>query len=337
MKGIDLARQLAWLISVDSGHTYQQALPMVKNFYSGSRAILDQDVIDHLKTAPHVTDMLWQHDAIRQFQCQFGSWLLAHSKNTITGLERFQPDISQGSTQAFDSFYSHYANKRMVFFQGEYFYHVLTAKYLNRQYRCINDHRDLAFGDVLAISMPFCDTGSVVPDLEEILRHCDHNDIPVLIDASYFSIADDIHLNLDHPSIKTVAFSLSKTFPVAHARIGMRYIPKDWEDGQLLHSRINYNNRLSASLGSHIINRFPSDYITKKYRDFYDRLVEILELTPGNSVLFADGSQDYSNYGRKSLLETYGLDMDHRLYRNRICLTQLLEKQHLVARMLEKL
>jgi hypothetical protein len=127
-----------------------------------------------------------------------------------------------------------------------------------------------------------------------------------------------------------VAFSLSKTFPVAHARVGMRYTRPDHRDGQKLHSSINYDNRITAAVGSAIIEHFSSDWVVDNYQKCYDRLVEILSLTPGDSVLFAEGDVSWQEYGRKSLLETYKLDLDFKLFRNRICLTQLLENIDLV-------
>ena len=50
-----------------------------------------------------------------------------------------------------------------------------------------------------------------------------------------------------------------------------------------------------------------------------------MHLTPGDSIMFASGNHMWTEYSRKNLLEVYGLDLDYRLFKNRICLTQLLE------------
>jgi aspartate/methionine/tyrosine aminotransferase len=167
-------------------------------------------------------------------------------------------------------------------------------------------------------------------DLEEILNFCDQQGVPVLLDCSYYTIASNINIDLNHSCIDTVAFSLSKTFPIAHARVGMRYTRPTWQDGQKLHKNINYNNRLTAGVGLALIQEYSSDYVVNKYQEHYDYLVDLLGLTPGNSIMFADGDATWLEYGRKGLLETYGLDFDYRLFRNRICLTQLLENIELV-------
>jgi len=337
MQGIDLARQFAWVIACNNNLGYEDGAVFVKNFYSGSRAIRDPAVLQHLESAPTVIELLHQHDAIEHFQSLFGPWLLANRHNTIQGLDQFVPDISQGATQAFDSFFLRYADHRITFLQGEYFYHVLSAQYLNRPYACINDYTVLGHRDLLVLSWPFCDTGSTPDHAEQILDHCDRVGIPVLLDCAYFPLAQGIHLNLNHDSIKIVAFSLSKTFPVAHARIGMRYVRSEIMDGQRLHSNINYDNRISAGLGLHIIECFDSDYISVKYQKLSQLLSQSLGLVSSQSVIFADGDQTWSMFGRKGLLDTYGLDMDYRLFRNRICITALLENKDLICKVLEHL
>ena len=131
-------------------------------------------------------------------------------------------------------------------------------------------------------------------------------------------------------------FSLSKTFPVAHARIGMRYTRPGMIDGQKLHSQINYSNRLSATIGQHIISNFKSDYIVQKYQPMQDRICNALNITPSQSVIFADGDSSWQEFGRKGLLEVYKYNTDYRLFKNRICITHLLENAELVDQVLER-
>ena len=222
-------------------------------------------------------------------------------------------------------------------FYGEYFYHTLMAMNLEKPWKFIKNIDELEFGDALVLSVPFCDTGNQVSDINQILTYCDQHTIPVLLDCAYFTISANVSLDLQHDCIDTVVFSLSKTFPIAHARIGMRYTRHKHKDGQKLHSKINYDNRLSAAIGLHLIDQFDSDYVVTYYQTQYNRLTKLLCLQPGNSVIFADGDESWLEYSRKSLLETYGLDLDYKLFRNRICLTQLLENTNLVNTALEQL
>lgn len=337
MNSIKLAKQLAWSVTSKKIPNFHAARSAVKHFYSGSRAISDQEVIATIKQLPPIADMIYDYGVINKFEQSFGPWLQQHSSNSIQGLENFEPDIAQGATQSFDSFYIKHADKHWKMFYGEYFYHTLMAVNLNKPWNFISSVNQLVHGDALVISIPFCDTGNQVDGIDTILAHCDKHSIPVLLDCAYFTIASNIKLNLDHPCIETVAFSLSKTFPVAHARVGMRYTRPNHKDGQKLHSKINYDNRVSAAVGLSMINTYPSDWIVNKYQEPYNRLTKLLNLTPGNSIMFAEGDESWVEYGRKNLLETYQLDLDYRLFKNRICLTQLLEHLPVVKKCLEDL
>ena len=335
MQSISMAKQLAWAVTAKKIPNFHAARSAVQHFYSGSRAISDPLIIKQLKDLPHISQMIYDYDVIAKFETSFAPWLQKNQWNTVVGLENFEPDLSQGATQSFDSFYIKHANKKWKMFYGEYFYHTLMAVNLKHDWSFISEYSQLEFGDALMLSVPFCDTGSGIPDLDQILLHCDHHGIPVLLDCAYYTIAKNIFVDLNHPCVETVAFSLSKTFPVAHARVGVRYTRPTHKDGQKLHSTINYDNRVSAAIGLAMIDNFSSDWIVNKYQTAYNRLTNLLNLTPGDSIMFADGDDSWQEYSRKQLLETYQLKLDYRLFKNRICLTQLLENLPVVTQCLE--
>lgn len=331
LKGIELAKQLAWLVVLTKNNDFESCQTATQNFYSTSRAIADKKLIQTLHSLPLIHEIIYDSNLLLNFENAFSPWLLAHKTNSIKGLEEFEPDISQGSTQAFDSFFLKHFQREICFFQGEYLYHILSCQRLNRPWSMITDFNQITEKMALVISVPFCDTGNVPNQFKKILDHCDQLGVPVLLDCSYFTIANKIHLDLRHECIDTIAFSLSKTFPVAHARVGMRYTRIGWQDGQKLHKNINYNNRLTACVGLHLIQQYTSDYISVKYKPHYDYLVNLLGLSSSDTVIFANGNSDWQDYGRKVLIKSYGLNLDHKLFRNRICLTQLLENIDLIS------
>ena len=145
-----LGKQLAWVVAQKNNLSFTQSRDFVKNFYSGSRAIADQSVKAELDSVSSVTDMMYQHNVVKTFEQSFASWLTTQSSNFLYGLENFEADISQGATQGFDSFYLRHQQKRIAFFQGEYFYHPLTAQYLKIPSVCIHSCKDLLPGDILA-------------------------------------------------------------------------------------------------------------------------------------------------------------------------------------------
>jgi hypothetical protein len=104
-------------------------------------------------------------------------------------------------------------------------------------------------------------------------------------------------------------------------------------DGQKLHDTINYNNTLSAYIGSRLIDEFSSDYIYNKYRQQQMAVCEYFALIPGNSVLFAVGDSDWNQYSRHNLLHMYQLGMDPSKFKNRVSLVSIFEHWNLFEEM----
>ena len=295
----------------------------VSNLYQGSR-VIHNDVISN--QIHHIlTCNSWQHaDNLIQFKADFAPWLQQHSSNSIKGLDQYQPNFSAGTTQAFDSFYFRHRTRRFRCFVGEYFYHLKTWLSNNVDWSFITDQDPLIAGDALVISAPFCDTGNMHPEYESAVAQCNQLNIPVLVDACYYVISGGVQLDVTSQCVDTVAFSLSKAFPVANLRIGMRYTRNTF-DGQSLHDAINYNNTLSAQIGNMLIANYRSDYIYTHYRDQQLEFCRMVGIEPSDSVLFAVGDSKWTEYNRSNLLQQYQLSYDPELFANRICLSSVFE------------
>ena len=322
---IELAKKIAWTVLLQKGNDFNQTRQQVKGFYARGRPICDREMLDEVKALPPIHTMIHNHTMIPTFEDKFSDWIIDNMFNNIKGLESYQPDISQGATQSFDSFYIKHGHKKIKMFFGEYLYHIVVRQKLNMPYDFIKSYDELQEGDALVISVPFCDTGNIDFDLDKIFKHCDTMNIPVLLDCAYFPIAYNIEIDLNYECIDTVCFSLSKLFPIAHARVGMRYTKKGFEDGQRLHSNINYDNRISAGIGLHFIDKFRSDHVVEKYILAHKKFIKAFGLKPSNTILFADGDDTWIEYGRHDILKAYGLEDDWKQYHNRLCFTELYE------------
>ena len=321
---LKLHKQLAWMIAARNESDFYLNRSQVRHLYQGSKAISD-DLILH-KVNHALACNTWQHvDNLTYFKQDFAHWLQQHSSNCITGLERYQPNFSAGTTQAFDSFYFRHRARRFRCFVGEYFYHLKTWLSNDVDWSFITDYDPLVAGDALIISAPFCDTGSMHPDHDLAIAHCNRLGIPVLIDACYYVISGGVELDVTAECIDTVAFSLSKAFPVANLRIGMRYTRSSVFDGQSLHDAINYNNTLSAQVGNMLIRNYSSDYIYNHYREQQLEFCSTVGITASESVLFATGDATWNEYNRSNLLQQYQLSFDPDLFANRISLTSVFE------------
>lgn len=320
----DRIESLAWTLAARTHSDFFSSRSAVAHWFQGSRAVSDCEISDQVhKTLSRVRCP--DPDALPEFKSLCTAWLTSHRSNCIKGLDDFVVNYSTGTTQAFDHFYLRHRHRRFRVFTGEYFYHLRTW-IANAQPWCWIDHANpLVEGDALIISVPFCDTGSMHPQWPYMLETCDKLGIPVLVDCCYWGISHDVELALDHECIDTVAFSLSKSMPVAGLRIGMRYIRPNTCDGQQIYDRINYNNQLGARVAVDIMKNFACDRVVDRYIHHYAAICQHLDLTPGQSVIFALGDEQWQQYNRSLLLREFDLDLDPEMFANRICVTSLLE------------
>jgi len=237
-------------------------------------------------------------DSTTEFCEQYKNWITTSTANTVQGLEQFPfACYSNGTTEAFDKFYIKNRNRRFRCFRGEYVYHRLVWRNSWPNWIWLDDEC-LDPNDAVVISLPFSDTGGKHHLHEALLEQCNEKGIPVLVDCAYFGICKDIDFNFNHPCITDITFSLSKVFPVAYARIGMRLTRTDDDDGLFVTNKIRYTNRFGPQLGLALLSKFGPDYIFKKYRQRQIELCLEHKVTPSNSVLFGIGDTKWQEYNR---------------------------------------
>lgn len=330
------ARQLAFLIAARQQQDFFKSRPVVNHLFQGSRAVRSSDVNDFIKDV--ISNDLYSKglqtaSSLRDFTNNFASWINLHPSSRIARLSMFEPDFSAGTTQAFDSFYFRHRNRRFRCFTGEYLYHIKTWASNKVNWEFLTDELLLSSNDAVVISAPFCDTGSMHPLYNELISKCNLMGIPVLVDCCYYTISHNINIDIYQPCIDTIAFSLSKAYPVANLRIGVRYTRKDIQDGQKLHHSINYNNNISAYVGQRIIEKFGPQHIAYTYYNKQKEICQTLDLQMSDSVIFAIGDSSWNQYNRSNLLQTYNVDLDPALFVNRICLVPILENWDLFTKL----
>lgn len=264
--------------------------------FGGSVAIQDPEVIEFIKSIDY-SECLWNETVNRDFCNEYTKWIT--NSSIVTGLELFDYSVySNGTSEAFEMFYIKNKDKRFRCYKGEYVYHQLAWRNNWPNWKFIEEDK-LQPGDAVVISLPFSDTGNPHMDLAQLLETCTTLDIPVLVDCAYFGACKDIQIDLTSPCITDVTFSLSKTFPVAHARIGIRFSKVDDDDLMFVYDKINYNNRLGAHLGINLIRQFGPHFISKKYSDKQMLCCKLLDVTPSNTITFGlDTAQRFNEYNR---------------------------------------
>jgi hypothetical protein len=279
--------------------------------YGGAFAIQDAEIIDFMKSI-ELVDSLWEEDITQQFCKEYKDWISTTNLNSVKGLEKFEYSVfSNGTSQAFDMFYIKNKDRRFRCFKGEYIYHQLAWRNNWPDWKFIDDGI-IEENDAVVISLPFSNTGNAHDDLTSLLFLCDKLSVPVLLDCVYFGTCANIDFDFTHDCITDIVFSLSKTFPVAHARIGMRLTKTDDDDLMFVYDKINYNNRISAKLGLELIRKYHPDYIYNKYAPQQEAMCEHLHIDQSNTVLFGlDWNNAYPEYNRGCNVNRLGL---HKQY-----------------------
>ena len=229
-----------------------------------------------------------------KFLNTYDEWIRSTELNTITGLDNFSRQVySQGTSEAFDKFLIRYSNRRIRFWRGEYVYHKVSSKTGLRW--AFLDDGPVESGDAIILSIPFSDTGGEYKYHDTLLRS-DELMAPVLVDCCYFGTCAQIEFVLDYASIVEVTFSLSKTFPLANHRIGIRYSLSYEEDVMFEYNKGGYLNYFSQHLGLKFLGTFSPDYIYKKYQDKQINLCKEINASPANTVLLGLSNDDKYSY-----------------------------------------
>jgi len=263
--------------------------------FGHSAAINDSSVLKVMQNID--LEKMSNIDLNREFCQAYLEWIKSHP-HKVEGLENFKYAVySHGTSEAFDKFYLKNLDRRFRIFKSEYLYHQLAWRNSKLDWAYIEDER-LDKNDAVIISYPFADTGNKHEQMDFILHNCTVLGIPVLIDCAYYTISLDLEFNFNHKCITDITFSLSKTFPVAHARIGMRLTKEDDDDTLFVYEKANYQNRLGAILGLKLINEFNSSYIVDKYKETQLEFCKLTKTEPSSTVLFGLGDKVWNDYNR---------------------------------------
>lgn len=265
--------------------------------YGHSTAITDQKILNFLDSyKPNINEILSNGDP-KIFCAQYLEWIKSYTLNTLVGIEKYPYCCySNGTTESFDKFYLANSKRRFRCFKGEYLYHELSWR--DRFAWSYIEDDQLDINDAVIISFPFADTGNEHISYKSLMAECEEKNIPVLVDLAYYTISSGMTIDLNFDCITDITFSLSKTFPVSHARIGIRLSKVDNDDSLFVYQKNRYTNRLGAHLGLTLINNFESDYIVNRYKDRQIDICKKLNVIPSNTVLFGIGNEQWQEYNR---------------------------------------
>jgi len=288
--------------------------------FGNSRAILDPCAVNLIDEPLYLTSILNDVTIHERYCDTYLNWIQSYYLHSVSGLEKFSyACFSSGTTESFDRFYAKHKNRRFRCFKGEYLYHQLVWRndYPNWQYI---DDGDLDANDAVIISFPFADTGGKHKYHDQVLDICDQLGIPVLVDCTYYTISQGLDFNFNHNCITDITFSLSKTLPIAHARIGLRLTKCDDDDGLFVYNKNGYINRVACAIGIKLMDNIESTYITNTYKDKQKEFCDQIGVAVSNTVLLGLGGVEWQQYNRG--LETNRLSFHKFLHLGTLCLEQ---------------
>ena len=278
------------------------------------KAINDPSVIlflNKISKKINLNKILVEKRITKKFLKNYIKWIKSSKLNKLKNLEKFKHQcFASGSSQVFDFFYAKNKNRNFRAFKGEYAYHFSSWRnnYKWEYIKKLNIKRN----DAVVISLPFSDTGSKHEEMEKLILKCDKLNVPVLVDCCYFSMCKGVEFDFNHTSIKEIAFSLSKAFPISRIRIGMRLSKKDDDDPLFFINKLDLVNRLSSYLGLMLIQNFKFDYLYNKYAKYQKKICKKMHLEPSSVVSLALGGNKWKMYNRGNK-------------KNRLCLSSLYE------------
>jgi len=213
------------------------------------------------------------------FKKETTNWIFNSKLNQLTGFDSFERvDIINGCTQFIDNLYM---KGPVQVLRNDYRYHDrLGLAY-------IKDVGSLIPDVPLIIAMPFPSIGAPHHDMEEILDEAKNKRIDVHVDGAWVTCCRGVVFDLSHPSIKSVAISLSKGLGLGWNRIGLRWTRQSNPDSVTIMNDFHMNNRALAIIGLHFIRNLPPDYLWSVHGDRYKKICNDFGLTPTNSIYLA--------------------------------------------------
>ncbi len=256
--------------------------------FGAAGPIQDPWLLDYVQTkCSDSASWLAQEDIHNEFVELYKHWISTTELNTWNGLHDFAHGVvMQGTTEAFDKFYMANHTRRFRCFRGEYMYHQLTWRNNWTEQWSYLDDGPVLENDAVVISLPFSDTGGKHRHHDRVISICEKLGVPVLLDCAYFGICAGIDFDVSATCIKALTFSLSKTFPVAHARIGMRLTREDNDDPGFVNHKSRYVNRVACGLGTALMDRVSPDWVYLQYRPRQLEFVNKLNVESSQCVIF---------------------------------------------------
>ena len=228
----------------------------------------------------------------------FINWIKGSTHNQIQGLDEFAHSAySHGAIAVIEQFINRHSGQRRIrFSQAEFVASKITCNNIGVEFLHL-EAGPIESNDAVLISMPFAGNGGIWPGYNDMIAQCNQLNVPVLLDLAYYGISHGMNIDLTHPCITDVAFSLSKPL-VTQLRVGLRLTREHHDDILQDNSDLKVYNRISAWIAVQLMEKFPCDYSISKYLDNQIDICNNLGITPSATITLALGDDRHKEFYR---------------------------------------
>lgn len=144
--------------------------------------------------------------------------------------------------------------------------------------------------DGVIISCPFSYNGATNFQ-QKIVYDCAERNIPIFIDLAYLGLTNKFTLDISHNKKVTVAYSMSKHYSLCFDRIGILWSSEPDRELEIM-NQVGYVNITGIQRSQILIDQFPMDFIYQKYQNQYAAIIDALQLTATECILFGHKGVD---------------------------------------------
>ena len=206
-------------------------------------------------------------------------WFLSSKRVSLLGVNNFPyVDVTCGNTQFIESFVLKYGWDGFQILNREYAYYKLMGKHGV-------ELDELEPNKPMIVTIPDFHTGTIRSEYQELLKISEQKNIDLHLDFAWLMIADDLEIDLSHPSIKSFGISMSK-LALNWNRVGLRWSKQRTMDGITIlnHYYKTDINRNIFSCGVFLMQNLSRDFAWDTYGDLNKDICSKLDLKPTKFV-----------------------------------------------------
>lgn len=239
-------------------------------------------------------------DVYSAFVDQAKHYFASSKRNKLFGLDQFAfVDATIGCTHFIDNLIQKYSLSGLQIFEHDYkYYQRLDPGIKFATVGKLDPQRPIL------IAAPFPGYLDLHIQWKQILDECLEKDIDIHIDGCWMGAATNIELDLGHPAIKSIGFSLSKSLGMHWNRIGLRFSKiNDPHDSITIQNKFSMIPECLMHNAIVAMDQVEIDYLWNTYEAKHIDICKQLYLRPSKIIYAAHSMDRRKLYGLKKLIE----------------------------------